>query len=322
MTRFKWINRWISADMTGFHLFVSASAAALYGCGWLIPDSRLMRAGYVCFFLTALFFLLHLQLHACDHFLSMHPATDQIPKSQMKLVNGVYMAVFLAAAGGFMAALSLLRLDWLWARLKEVLAAILRALAALLPDVVPETAAPAPAEPLVPPFLGEGAQSGSLLARIFDVLLSAVTAAVFLLLAASLLRQLFLFLVRLLKAREDGDEKEFLKPAAAAETIFRRKRKGKPLWRDFTIEGRIRRAYKKEIEARLKETCRLTRAETPKELERLTGFHKEAEICRTYHWIYEKARYGNGSSREELEILNDLKHTIRKTRKTTEEQEL
>ena len=98
MTKFKWINRWITADLSGIHIMAAVLCVFLYGAGYLIPSSRLMTAGYAGLFLTILFFLLHLQLHACDNFLSMHPSTDHIPKSQMKLVNGVYMAVFLAAA--------------------------------------------------------------------------------------------------------------------------------------------------------------------------------------------------------------------------------
>lgn len=107
MTKFKWINRWITADLSGIHIMAAVLCVFLYGAGYLIPSSRLMTAGYAGLFLTILFFLLHLQLHACDNFLSMHPSTDHIPKSQMKLVNGVYMAVFLAAAGAFMAVFSL-----------------------------------------------------------------------------------------------------------------------------------------------------------------------------------------------------------------------
>lgn len=321
MTRFKWINRWISADMSGLHLLEAAAAASLYVTGWLLPNYGLMTAGAVGFFFVALLFLLHLQLHACDRFLSMHPATDQIPKSQMKLVNGVYMAVFLSAAGALMAAASLLSLDWLWERLKAALLSLLRLLARLIPEAVPEPLETVSAEPPAPPFMGAAEQNTSWLARIFDALFTIIVAAILSALAVFLLRQLFFFLVRLLRPREDGDEKEFVKPMVAAGRISREKKKKKPLWRDFTVEGRIRRAYKKEIEARLKKTDRLTRTETPKELELMTGFSEEEEVCRTYHQIYEKARYGTGSSREDLELLNGLKRTVLKTRKTTEEQE-
>lgn len=52
----------------------------LYGAGYLIPSSRLMTAGYAGLFLTILFFLLHLQLHACDNFLSMAPVDGSYPE--------------------------------------------------------------------------------------------------------------------------------------------------------------------------------------------------------------------------------------------------
>ena len=122
MTKFKWINRWITADLSGIHIMAAVLCVFLYGAGYLIPSSRLMTAGYAGLFLTILFFLLHLQLHACDNFLSMHPSTDHIPKSQMKLVNGVYMAVFLAAAGCFLWRCSpYSRADWLIHGIQSVL---------------------------------------------------------------------------------------------------------------------------------------------------------------------------------------------------------
>ena len=74
MTRFKWLNRWITADLSGIHIILAGMSVFLYIAGYFIPSSRLMTAGYAGLFLVILFYLLHLQLHSCDSFLSMHPA--------------------------------------------------------------------------------------------------------------------------------------------------------------------------------------------------------------------------------------------------------
>ena len=204
MTKFKWINRWITADLSGIHIMAAVLCVFLYGAGYLIPSSRLMTAGYAGLFLTILFFLLHLQLHACDNFLSMHPSTDHIPKSQMKLVNGVYMAVFLAAAGAFMAVFSLLRADWLIHGIQSVLTALLRFLAHFLPEAVNEPVESMPAGSFIPPELGEAAADPSLFAKILDAAVTVISVIVLVFLAAALLRQLFFLLLRFLKPRERG----------------------------------------------------------------------------------------------------------------------
>ena len=191
MTRFKWLNRWITADLSGIHIILAGVSVFLYIAGYFIPSSRLMTAGYAGLFLVILFYLLHLQLHSCDSFLSMHPATDQIPKSQMKLVNGVYMAVFLAVTGAFMAVFSLLHLDWLVNGLKSVLTAILRFLARFLPEGVNEPLESMPSGSFIPPELGEEAAPPSLIAKILDAALTAVAVVFIVLLAVYLLRQLF-----------------------------------------------------------------------------------------------------------------------------------
>ncbi|WP_434687137.1 sodium:solute symporter [Hungatella sp. SB206] len=324
MTRFKWINRWITADLSGIHIILAGVSVFLYIAGYFIPSSRLMTAGYAGLYLVILFYLLHLQLHSCDSFLSMHPATDQIPKSQMKLVNGVYMAVFLAVTGAFMAVFSLLHLNWLVNGLKSVLTAILRFLASFLPEAVNEPVESMPSGSFIPPELGEEAAAPSLIAKILDAALTAAAVVFIVLLAVYLLRQLFFLLIRLLKPREDGDEKEFMKPAVVFSRIHTGQAKGTPLWRDFTIEGRIRRAYKKEILRRLKVRSRISRTETPEELEHKSGFPEEPSLCGIYDQVYEKARYGNGCTKEDLERLNEIrrsnqKNTESKYKKTREE---
>ena len=324
MTRFKWINRWITADLSGIHIILAVVSVFLYIAGYFIPSSRLMTAGYAGLFLVILFYLLHLQLHSCDSFLSMHPATDQIPKSQMKLVNGVYMAVFLAVTGAFMAVFSLLHLEWLVNGLKSVLTAILRFLARFLPEAVNGPVESMPSGSFIPPELGEEAAPPSLIAKILDAALTAVAVVFIVLLAVYLLRQLFFLLIRLLKPREDGDEKEFMKPAVVFSRIHTGQAKGTPLWRDFTIEGRIRRVYKREILRRLDGRGRISRTETPEELEHKSGFPEEPSLCGIYHQVYEKARYGNGCTKEDLERLNEIrrsnqKNTESKYKKTREE---
>ena len=303
MTKFKWINRWITADLSGIHIMAAVLCVFLYGAGYLIPSSRLMTAGYAGLFLTILFFLLHLQLHACDNFLSMHPSTDHIPKSQMKLVNGVYMAVFLAAAGAFMAVFSLLRADWLIHGIQSVLTTLLRFLAHFLPEAVNEPVESMPSGSFIPPELGEAAAGPSLFAKILDAAVTVISVIVLVILAAALLRQLFFLLLRFLKPREDGDEKEFIKPAAVFSRAGAQRTKETPLWRDFTIEGRIRRAYKREILRRLAGRNRISRTETPEELEQKSGLPEEPSLCAVYHQVYEKARYGKGCTKEDLECL-------------------
>ena len=311
MTKFKWINRWITADLSGIHIMAAVLCVFLYGAGYLIPSSRLMTAGYAGLFLTILFFLLHLQLHACDNFLSMHPSTDHIPKSQMKLVNGVYMAVFLAAAGAFMAVFSLLRADWLIHGIQSVLTALLRFLAHFLPEAVNEPVESMPAGSFIPPELGEAADP-SLFAKILDAAVTVISVIVLVFLAAALLRQLFFLLLRFLKPREDGDEKEFIKPAAVFSRAGAQRTKETPLWRDFTIEGRIRRAYKREILRRLAGRNRISRTETPEELEQKSGFPEEPSLCGIYHQVYEKARYGKECTKEDLERLNEIRRSNQK----------
>lgn len=314
MTRFKWINRWISADLSGIHILAASLSLFLYGAGDFLPSYRLMTAGYTGLFLVILFFLLHLQLHACDNFLSMHPATDQIPKAQMKLVNGVYMAVFLFITGVFMAAFSLIRLDWLLNWLKSVLAALLRFLARFLPEAVNKPAESMPSGSFIPPEMGGEAAAPSLFAKVLEAAVTVIVVVFMTLLAFYLLWQLFFLLLRFLKPREDGDEKEFIKPAAVFTTIASRRIKETPLWRDFTIEGRIRRAYKKEILRRLDGSSRyrISRSETPEELERKSGLPEAPSLCAVYHQIYEKARYGNGCSKEDWERLNGIRRSNQK----------
>ena len=112
------------------------------------------------------------------------------------------MAVFLAVTGAFMAVFSLLRLDWLVNGLKSVLAAIFRFLAHFLPEGVNEPVESMPSGSFIPPELGEEAAAPSLIAKILDAALTAVAVVFIVLLAAYLLRQLFLLLIRLLKPTE------------------------------------------------------------------------------------------------------------------------
>lgn len=309
MTRYKWLNRLITADLSGFYIAFEVLSILLYAAGYFLPSPRLMTAGTAGFFLIVLLFLLHMQFHACDHFLSMHPATDQIPKAQMKLVNGVYLAVFLSVTGAAMAALSMVSLDWLLDGLLSVLRAVLRLIARLLPEngQEPVSEPAAASAPMVPPFMGEEMAEPSLLAKILDVLLQVFGAVILVILAVYLLRRLFLLLIRFLKPREDGDEMEFIKPEVIFGRIEPGRERGTPLWRDFSVEGRIRRAYKKEILRRLKRGERISQAETPKELENKTDFPEDPSSCEIYHQIYEKARYGKGCGKEELELLKKTK---------------
>ena len=68
----------------------------------------------------------------------------------------------------------------------------------------------------------------------------------------------------------------------------------------------------------------LTGDETPEELEHKSGFPEEPSLCGIYHQVYEKARYGNGCTKEDLERLNEIrrsnqKNTESKYKKTREE---
>ena len=116
----------------------------------------------------------------------------------------------------------------------------------------------------------------------------------------------------------------FFKPAVFFSRIHTVQAKGTPLLIDFTIEGRIRRAYKREILRRLDGRGRISRTETPEELEHKSGFPEEPSLCGIYHQVYEKARYGNGCTKEDLERLNEIrrsnqKNTESKYKKTREE---
>lgn len=307
MTRYKWLNRLIAADLSGLHILAGCLFVLLYGAGYLIPIPGLMTAGAAGLFCIILLFLLHLQFHECDHFLSMHPATDHIPKAQMKLVNGVYLAVFLAVTGAAMALFSLVNADWLLNGLKSVLGAVLRFFARLIPEGGEETMEAPASEPFVPPAMSGEAADPSMLAKILDAVLYVFAAVIIVLLAVYLVRQLFLLVIRFLKPREDGDEKEFIKPASVFGSASAPRGKEKPLWRDFSMEGRIRRAYKKEILKRLNSGEKISQTETPDELENKTDFPENPSVCSIYHQLYEKARYGNGCTKEDWELLRSTK---------------
>lgn len=311
MTKFKWINRWISAELSGLHMLAAIACILLYSAGYLLPDQGFMKAGYSGFFILVIMYLLHLQLHSCDRFLSMHPAADQIPKAQMKQVNGIYMTVFLTISGAVMVLFKNLNLSRILEGLKALLASFFRLLARLFPEgrIVPiESEAPAA---LMPSVLGEGPPANSLLTKVLDLIFAVIAVAALIFLAVFLLCQLFLLLQRIFKPREDGDEKEFLNPAIVSSPFGRKTKKSKPLWRDFSIEGRIRKAYKNRILSGTLKKELLLQTDTPSELEKKSGLDSDPELCGRFHRIYEKARYSEkGCKREDLEYLSGRNNQV------------
>lgn len=312
MTRFKWLNRWIEADMTTLHVLLAVFFTILYITGCFLPARQLMRIGYIGIFVLILVHLLHLHLHASDLFLSMHLSTDQIPKAQMNRVNGVCLAIFLVFTAIMMAIVPHFQPNRLIGWLKDGLLAILRFLAGLIPipDASEKGLESTPVSPFVPPVMGEAVSESSLFARILDAVLAIIAVVVMITVLALLIRRLFFLAASLFKPRYDGDEKEFVKPNVLTGKTAKNKRAGKPLWRDFSINGRIRKVYKKEILTRQESGREQLFSDTPAELEIRTGFDREGEIREVFHHLYEKARYSDtGCTKEELEQLNVLKST-------------
>lgn len=308
MTKFKWVNRWIEADLTTLHVVLVFFFGFLYLTGCFLPSVYLARIGYIGIFVLILVHLLHLHLHACDLFLSMHLSTDQIPKAQMNQVNGVCMTIFLLFTGGMMTVLPRFRSEKLLEWLKGILIAILRFLAGLIPEASEKSVEYAPSSAFIPPGLDEMAGKNSMLARVLDVIFVVLAVVLMAAVLAFLVRRLFFFMASLFKPRYDGDEKEFIRPGAMTGKTEKKRRSGKPLWRDFSVNGRIRKAYKKEILSRQESERERLQTDTPSELERRTGFDREGDICDVFHNLYEKARYSDvGCTKDELEQLNALK---------------
>lgn len=291
MTRYKWLNRWIMADVDNFHIVLAIALAVAYALGILLPSERLRFCGYTGMFLLVLVQLTHMYYHASDQFFRMHPDTDCIPKEQIKRVNGIYLACFLAFTGTVMAVLPMLRMEQLRAWLKSLLYALISFLVGLLPKQEAVTAPEAAAEMAPPamPFAGLETET-SLFAKVIDILLSAAAAILLVCFLAWGIYQLYRLLCRIFAHPEaDADEKVFLKPADAAKKEKRNRKSSRPLWLDYSVNGRIRKAYKKKLAVSQKESTPLPAWATPAQLEELAGVTLDDRDV--YHEVYEKARY-------------------------------
>lgn len=289
MTRFRWINRWISADMTTFHVVLGLVLLVCYLLGVFLAMDRLTAIGLWGGMILILIHLFHLQLHSCDKFLAAQDRQDRLPKEQMKLVNRIFMAIYLAVTGLAMAAVSLIPTGAVTEALKWLLLRAAVFLAALFPDG-DETGGSVsqPAASFLPPQGWGSVKDPSLLTDILNALGFFLGAVLTILLAGYGLYQIYRMICRFFSAGiQDGDEKVFLRPEFVTESYRRKKGRTKPLWRDFSINGKIRRAYRKKLISCAGQK-KFPESGSPKELEEYAGVGRERFV---YHEIYEKARY-------------------------------
>lgn len=296
MTRFKWLNRWISASLINLHLAIGILFLALYAVGLLAPDARLEQAGYWGIFVLILVHLLHLNLHICYLYLKNQQELSHFPAAQMKWLNSILVSLFLAACAFVMALAPYLGIDRLLGRLGNLLVQVIRWLVSLRKPAQ-QTAEQAAKWERSNPFAGLEAAEPSALVRFLDALLYVIGIALLIVLAFWMLRAALQALLRLLKPRSyDDDEKIFLAPGDLKLGQKRaRSKKEAGLWRDFSYNGRVRRRYKGEIK---KYGGKLPACASPEELEKLAGWEEENGLL---HQLYEKARYSEqGCSREDV----------------------
>ncbi|MDO5417311.1 MAG: hypothetical protein Q4F29_08935 [Lachnospiraceae bacterium] len=319
MTRFRWLNWWISKKMENVHLFLAILGICVCLAGELAAFPSWTAAGRSFLLLVVLVHLIHKNLHYFGYYLKQYEDTDRLPAEQMKQVNGfllgIFSLIFLAVSlGGLL-------LPWghLGRLLKQLVTAFLRWLLKWLPgaepELVPETET-GQADFSMPELpAGETSALALFLDRFLTALCWCLIGAAVVWFLIKQIRRLVEYLGNL---HLDEDEKVFLRPEAVEDQLERRKAGGSARrgWHflgkrrlERTNEGRIRRMYQRRIEEGIRsreEAAGRLSYMTPEELEEAAAL---ADSERIAHGLYEAARYSReGSSAEDVEKMRKQLH--------------
>ncbi len=286
------LNCWFRKMRTGFYVSAVCLSAGAYFIGAMVRSESgpvapfLTQAGFAGFLLTALFFFIHLNLHACHWFLDHFRDTDHLPTRQISHVNSFCMTLFLCLCLGAMPAAAW-SLEPLWQSLYRWFADFEHP--GQIPFPEPDTGTGFSQSPDLSRLLGEPRPTPAWIViadRIFRVMGYILILLFVVLVCYRLCRQFWTWITR--PRFFDSDEKIYLTPTWSLGSD-KKKAGPKPAgWFSRSYSEKIRRRYRREIlTLSRKKKLTLPPSASPSQLEETAGLNHKV-----LHRLYEKARYG------------------------------
>ena len=288
----------------GTDMLMSPSALALILFGFLyliglFSGIRMIRdMNYVLAFLYVILILIYRNLRNLERYLEVNSSIENIPKRQISRTNTGALVLVIIVVCIFMLLFPLIGIDQLLIKMKDALVALLRLIfqgKGVPADVVPESTRP---EEMLPPgYIPDGQMLPDWALAIF-----AVIRTFFVILAAAFALYLigygiYSVIKRFYRPYHDNEDvQEFIRDDPdQKESLFREVLLKRFAFLDTSLQGSIRRAYKKTIEkglAKQKKKAADLSAFSPEELEDAAALEKDEKRA-SLHETYEKARYSN-----------------------------
>lgn len=284
-------------------LFSLIMFGIIYLAGIVLKSETLCGFAFRLAFCYVINLILYTNLSNMEDYLTQNHDIANIPGRQILSTNRIMLCIFSVISLAAMFLLPASGLSQLFYRLGDALWWLIRAFFSLFrkegaEEIVPETAAPMPAQEnpsmeLPPP------NGPNWLTAILNFLSFVFAAAIFIGLAAGLVYCIIKLFRNFYKPiRENDDKQEFIKEEKADTSARAQKAAAEPsLFFSFSPDAVIRKAYKKAIKKGRssdsgKRQSPVPPAFTPTELEEYAGL-TGTDGSETLHELYEKARYSN-----------------------------